>query len=502
MIRRVGSITQTRSFVALFAYAALALAQAQTPVTVVEYYNRALDAYFITGRSNEQATLDTVSDFQRTGMSFAALSASTAPTSYSQICRYYVNTAEPFTNSHFYGVRDTDCVFIANARIAGFVNEGLDFATALPTPVGCPASDAIPVFRTFRPAAGGKSSNHRYTVSTAIRDAMMARGWVNEGIAFCAASASSAALSPSLSSYENFLLGGGLYALRIGTTSTSGQTQPTYVVASASQSSAVPGANGLRVDAPWINIAKTLPTPDTSTWPRDRVYDPVGDRINAASVDPMRYLVRYIGDAIRVDTLTREASATAFSTLLTGVADIPLNGRLATLPAEVLALHPELALGALSGVNANADWAPGAAYQKRAATRVNDTWLVGDCAAPATFASIPTPCAGTTGKMLAAIFPWQDSVQGKTWLLSDGVIRTLPNGGPRVWVAKTALPLSASPTLAFRVFYEGDADDPVSIGVFSPLGASINTSTANGIVNYQVRFNKAAIDSITAALNF
>lgn len=502
MIRSVRAVTLGRSFVVFVAHAVFAVAWAQTPVTVVEYYNRALDAYFITGRSNEQATLDAVADFQRTGMSFAAVSASTAPPWYSQICRYYVNIAEPFTKSHFYGVKDTDCALIANARIAGFANEGFDFATALPSPVGCPASEGVPVYRTFRAAAGGKSSNHRYTVSTAIRDSMVARGWANEGIAFCAASGSSAALSPSISSYENFLLTGGLYVLRIGTITTSGQVRPTYVVASVSQSSSVPGVNGVRIDAPWINMTKTLPTPDTSTWPRDRVYDPVGDRINTASVDPMRVLVRYVGDAIRVDTLTREASATAFSTLLTGAATIPLNGRLATLPAEVLALYPELALGVLSGVNTNADWFPGAAYQKRAATRVSDTWLVGDCALPATFGSVPTPCAGTAGKKLEAIFPWQDSVQGKTWQFSDGMVRTLPNGGPRVWVANTALPSSVSPTLGYRVFYEGDPGDPVNIGAFSPSGATVNTSTASGAVNYEIRFNKAAIDSITAALNF
>ena len=35
---------------------------AQT-VNVVEYRNKTLDAYFITGRANEQALLDTVADF-------------------------------------------------------------------------------------------------------------------------------------------------------------------------------------------------------------------------------------------------------------------------------------------------------------------------------------------------------------------------------------------------------------------------------------------------------
>ena len=55
-------------------------AHAQT-VTVVEYYNKVVDAYFITGRTNEQTALDGVADFQRTGMTFQATAAATAPAS-------------------------------------------------------------------------------------------------------------------------------------------------------------------------------------------------------------------------------------------------------------------------------------------------------------------------------------------------------------------------------------------------------------------------------------
>lgn len=47
-------------------------------VTVTEYYNKTLDAYFITGRANEQQTLDATADFQRTGMTFQAVAASAA----------------------------------------------------------------------------------------------------------------------------------------------------------------------------------------------------------------------------------------------------------------------------------------------------------------------------------------------------------------------------------------------------------------------------------------
>ena len=47
-------------------------AVAQTSVTVVEYYNKTVAAYFLTGRAAEQTAIDAVADFERTGMSFVA----------------------------------------------------------------------------------------------------------------------------------------------------------------------------------------------------------------------------------------------------------------------------------------------------------------------------------------------------------------------------------------------------------------------------------------------
>lgn len=90
------------------------------PVTVVEYYHAGLDAYFVTGRSDEQATVDAVAGFQRTGGSINAVAAVSATAALMPTCRYYINIATPFTSSHFYGARDTDCVIVANANLAGF----------------------------------------------------------------------------------------------------------------------------------------------------------------------------------------------------------------------------------------------------------------------------------------------------------------------------------------------------------------------------------------------
>ena len=179
-------------------------AHAQT-VNVVEYRNKTLDAYFITGRVNEQVLLDTVADFSRTGMSFQATDAASAPGALTKICRFYVNVASPFVNSHFYGRQGVDCEAILAANPAGFSYEGYDFALQTPTATACPTGTST-VYRSFRALAGGKTSNHRYTVSAATYASAATAGYVGEGAAFCATAVTDAATT------------GGPSATAVGTT--------------------------------------------------------------------------------------------------------------------------------------------------------------------------------------------------------------------------------------------------------------------------------------------
>ena len=179
-----------RGLLALMMGAASAWVGAEA-VNVVEYRNKTLDAYFITGRVNEQALLDTIADFSRTGMTFQATSAATAPATLTKICRFYVNVASPFVNSHFYGRQGVDCESLLAANPAGFNYEGYDFALQTPTPSTCPAGTAT-VYRSFRALAAGKTSNHRYTVSAATYASAAAAGYVGEGAAFCATAATDA----------------------------------------------------------------------------------------------------------------------------------------------------------------------------------------------------------------------------------------------------------------------------------------------------------------------
>ena len=176
----------SRTFLAVFGVGAQLAVAAET-VTVTEYYNKDLDSYFITGRADEQQALDTVAAFSRTGAAFVALPATAATPKQTRICRFYISIASPFTSSHFYGRESVDCVPFIAAPPPGFSYEGYDFAIAEPSAASrCPADARFPVYRAFRPGVGGTSPNHRYLVSVDQYNAMTARGWTGEGVAFCA----------------------------------------------------------------------------------------------------------------------------------------------------------------------------------------------------------------------------------------------------------------------------------------------------------------------------
>ena len=171
----------------LDAGAAVVAAQAGVQrANVIEYYNMALDHYFVTWLPAEIAALDagtTIRGWTRTGGTFRTWTtpeAGTAPQ-----CRYYIKPARG--NSHFYGRDGAECE-AARANIPDLVLEEARFMhLMLPTLGTCPAG-TTPVYRLFSNRA---DANHRYTTDRAVRDAMIARGWVPEGegadfVAMCA----------------------------------------------------------------------------------------------------------------------------------------------------------------------------------------------------------------------------------------------------------------------------------------------------------------------------
>lgn len=144
-------------------------------VTVVEYYWAARDHYFITAGAAEIAALDAAppGGWVRTGKTFKALAAAQAGNS--PVCRFYLPPA--FGDSHYYGRGTVECDG-TRAAFPGFTFESpAVMYMFLPTLGACTAG-TVPVYRVFSARA---DANHRYTTERAVRDAMVAQGWVAEG---------------------------------------------------------------------------------------------------------------------------------------------------------------------------------------------------------------------------------------------------------------------------------------------------------------------------------
>ncbi|HZQ62006.1 MAG TPA: PQQ-dependent sugar dehydrogenase [Casimicrobiaceae bacterium] len=157
-------------------------------VRVIEYYNAALDHYFMTSAAAEIDLLDrqVLPGWTRTGYAFNAYAW--AVPGYSPVCRFYL---PPGTgDSHFYSVSPAECAEVAQ-RYPAFVLETWETFALAPGPVDgiCPIG-LVPVYRLWN---GRVDTNHRYTTDGAVRDMMVARGFVAEGygpvpVAMCAPS--------------------------------------------------------------------------------------------------------------------------------------------------------------------------------------------------------------------------------------------------------------------------------------------------------------------------
>ena len=145
----------------------------------VEYYNAALDHYFVTASAIEIAALDAgvFAGWARTGESWPVY-ASTG-TRGAAVCRYY-GRPEAGLDSHFYSASGDECGVVATKFAGAWLLESSDvFEAQLPSVTNglCPVA-MHPLYRLFN---GRRDANHRFTTSPAVRDAMRARGWIAEG---------------------------------------------------------------------------------------------------------------------------------------------------------------------------------------------------------------------------------------------------------------------------------------------------------------------------------
>jgi hypothetical protein len=161
------------------------------PVTSVEYYNAALDHYFISSLAPDIDALDSgrIAGWVRTGQSFPVHpSAQVAGGGVTPVCRIII--PPPHGDSHFFGRSEQECADTL-AKFPFMSQETPNaFYIALPTNGTCPAH-TVPVYRAFDNRA---DANHRYMTDRAVRDAMVAAGWIAEGdgpdsVVMCAPSA-------------------------------------------------------------------------------------------------------------------------------------------------------------------------------------------------------------------------------------------------------------------------------------------------------------------------
>ncbi len=161
-------------------------------VTVIEYYHPLIDHYFMTATEQEIQDLDNTpaSGWKRTGYKFGAWNIDTPMPGTAPVCRYYGDRiAGP--NSHFHSAERFECDILAAQEAATPIGtrawrlERDAFRITVPVNGQCPAA-LQPVHRLYNQPAVGKDPNHRYVTDPVEYQAMIAKGWLDDGVHMCA----------------------------------------------------------------------------------------------------------------------------------------------------------------------------------------------------------------------------------------------------------------------------------------------------------------------------
>jgi YVTN family beta-propeller protein len=144
----------------------------------VEYYHAGFDHYFHSADPVEVGKIDTGlfgNDWNRTYQFWRVWTqpgAGRLP-----VCRFFSRGFDP-KSSHFFTPYAAECEGLKAGTVWQY--EGTVFYVALTDANGNCAAGTTPLYRTFNEMQGG-APNHRYMISRAIRDDMVANGWRAEG---------------------------------------------------------------------------------------------------------------------------------------------------------------------------------------------------------------------------------------------------------------------------------------------------------------------------------
>lgn len=216
----------------------------------------------------------------------------------------------------------------------------------------------------------------------------------------------------------------------------------------------------------------------------------------------------YVGPYIQIDNLAQDNTTVAYSRLRGNYTSVNVSGlTMANAPDELKHAYNSI-FSNTAVLNQSSTFQSGSAYMTYAEIAVGDRYNVFDCQGSTTGTS-PVPCA-TSATIEALLSPgFASASDGTTYTLTDGTIVT--GEGLRVWVAKNPRPTSStlSTTLRYRTYFElggnvytGDLiKDGTLYGggywVSNPNGATVDERLT--YLQYQIRLNKAAHDSIAAA---
>jgi uncharacterized protein DUF5648 len=160
------------------------------PLAVVEFYNVHLDHYFLTVNGDEMAAIDAGRagpGWVRTGYGFQGYPnpprAGCMTDCGVPVSRFY-GTPGLGPNSHFFTAFADEIAALSRAG-SNWTFERADFSIPLPDAAGRCAAGLEPVYRFYNNRWMFNDDNHRYVASAPAREKMRARGWIEEGVAFC-----------------------------------------------------------------------------------------------------------------------------------------------------------------------------------------------------------------------------------------------------------------------------------------------------------------------------
>jgi uncharacterized protein DUF5648 len=167
--------------------------------SLVEFHDAGSGRYFLSSSPGETAFVDgggAGRGWVRTGAQFDTCSADSdlppCGVAAVPVCRFY-GAPPAGSGSHFFTADPGECAFVKQSPAWQY--EGTPFRAVIPDPAtgSCPGL-LVPVYRVYNRATNPAETRHRWTASGAIKSRMVATGWADEGIAFCALNADQVAL--------------------------------------------------------------------------------------------------------------------------------------------------------------------------------------------------------------------------------------------------------------------------------------------------------------------